>query len=249
MLTLNRPRNTLTTVLLDGLHQALSAAEADPESRAVVFRSQGETFCAGMDFDEAARENHGELAEATGRFFDLLARCTTSGLTVIAIVEGRAVGGGVGLAAASDFVVATHRAQFSLPEALWGLLPCCVLPFLVRRVGFQLAYAMTLSTLPVTAARAAEAGLVDELTEDPERALRSLLARVTRLAPVTVAEAKRYCAEFAPVTPATRRRAVEEFHKLSSSSLFSAAIMRYARDGRYPWESPEVSTRRPSAQD
>ncbi|NUR28322.1 MAG: enoyl-CoA hydratase, partial [Catenulispora sp.] len=105
-----------------------------------------------------------------GAFFDLLTRFTQAPVIVAAAVDGRVAGGGVGLVAACDFVVATEASTFGLPEALWGLLPCCVLPFLIRRVGFQRAHAMALTTRPVAGAEAAAWGLVDETGPDPAAA-------------------------------------------------------------------------------
>ncbi|HEY2577784.1 MAG TPA: enoyl-CoA hydratase-related protein [Streptosporangiaceae bacterium] len=239
-LTLDRPQshNAITDDLLEGLHCAIDAAEADAECRVVMLCGAAGIFCTGMDLNEPGpgRGDH-SFAGAAEPFFDLLVRFTTSTLTVVAVVDGRAAGGGVGLVAASDFVLATPRSQFSLPEALWGLLPCCVLPFLMRRIGFQRAYSMALSTVPVAAARAAEIGLVDEIGESLEIPLRRLLARVTKLRPATVAALKRYVAEFGPIHATTRQRAVDEFETLAASPDFREALGRYTRERRYPWEA------------
>lgn len=161
-------------------------------------------------------------------YFALLERLTTIGRIVVAQVDGHAVGGGVGLVAASDFVHATDRSRFSLPEALWGLLPCSVLPFLIRRVGFQRAYAMALGTLPVAAREAAVHGLVDELAEDPGPALRRLLFRASKLDPATVADLKRYMRRLWIVDEHTRQTAVEEFVRLMSSDRVRDRIAGFA---------------------
>src|SRR5204863_9100504 len=119
------------------------------------------------------------LADRGGAaFFGLLRRFTTVGRVIVSIVDGRVTGGGVGLVAASDLVYATERSSFGLPEALWGLLPCCVLPFLIRRVGYQPAYAMALSTQPVSAQEALRSHLVDAVADDPTALVRRLAARV-----------------------------------------------------------------------
>lgn len=241
-LTLDRPEshNTITDDVLEGLHHAIDAAEADPRCTALVLRGGAGIFCTGMDLDQVRTGPKDQaLGSAAELFFDLLMRFTTSALTVIAVVDGRAAGGGVGLVAASDFVLATPRSQFSLPEALWGLLPCCVLPFLVRRTGLQRAHAMALSTLPLTADRAAQIGLVDEVATDLEIPLRRLLGRVTKLRPATVAALKGYVAELGPIDATARQRAVQEFGSLAASAGFREVLDRYQRERRYPWERLE----------
>jgi polyketide biosynthesis enoyl-CoA hydratase PksH len=226
----------LSDTVLDGLHTAFDQAAADPAARAVVLRGQGVDFCTGMDLGEAADTRVSALASAE-RFYDLMARMTTVDLTVVAVVTGRAVGGGVGLAAAADIVLAATDARFMLPEALWGLLPCCVLPFLIRRVGFQRAHAMTLSTTAVSGARAVDIGLADEVADHLDPPLRRLLTRVTRVSRTTIGAAKRHTAEFAALTPQVRTRATTELAAMTTAPEFRAALARYHQDQRYPWET------------
>ncbi|MGQ5261981.1 enoyl-CoA hydratase-related protein [Micromonospora sp. ZYX-F-536] len=231
-----RPGNALTAEGVTDLHRVLDIAEADRGLRVLVVRAQGDAFCTGMDLVQAADDDEAEAARGVGSYFDLLERFASSDLLVVSVVDGRAVGGGVGLAAASDVVLATARANFSLPEVLWGLLPCAVLPFLVRRVGFQRAYSMTLGTLTVQAAKAADIGLVDELVDDPDRVLRRLLDRTSRVPVGLVAAAKQYCGTLAPSRVETRRTAVSTFAELSAGEAFRSAVTGYTHDGRYPWQ-------------
>ncbi len=240
--TLDRPRagNTLSAQTVDQLHRVLDAAESDADLRAVVLRARGEAFCSGMDLLEASSDDD-DTAGNLGRFFDLLARMTTTDALVISLVAGRAVGGGVGLAAASDLVIATDRAHFSLTEALWGLLPCAVLPFLVRRTGFQRAYAMTIATTSIPAARAAEIGLVDELTADLDRALLRLLDRTLRVPPGVIGTAKAYFATITAEPGQARAVAIGTFSALADSPAFRDAVTAYARHGRFPWQNPPTT--------
>ncbi|MGW7278789.1 enoyl-CoA hydratase-related protein [Streptomyces sp. NPDC054844] len=238
--TLNRPErhNGINGELLAGLHAALDRAERLPDCRLVVLQGAGGVFSTGMDFAEASREEAGdEIAGHGGEwFYGLLKRFSTCSRVIVSVVDGRAVGGGVGLVAASDFVFATERSSFALPEALWGLLPACVLPFLIRRTGFQTAYAMTLSTLPVRAAEAARSGLVDELTDDTGPAVRRLGNRLARLDTSTVGRAKEYFRRLWIVDDATERTAVSEFARMMSSPAVRARIGDFAAHQRFPWE-------------
>ncbi len=242
--TLTRPgeRNSITRELITELGAALDLAERTEDCRVVVLRAEGDTFCSGMDLSGVAAAEAGPSADGADGghaeaqdtrkggedYFALLERLTTIGKIVVAQVDGHAVGGGVGLAAASDFVHATDRSRFSLPEALWGLLPCSVLPFLIRRVGFQRAYAMALGTLPVAAREAAVHGLVDELAEDPGPALRRLLFRASKLDPATVADLKRYMRRLWILDEHTQQTAVDEFVRLMSSDRVRGRIAGFA---------------------
>ncbi len=238
--TLARPDrgNAIDPALIAALHAALDEAEARPDCRLVVLRARGGVFSAGMDVAAAARADDSghDPAERGGVFFELLDHITAVPRLVVSCVDGRVSGGGVGLVAASDLVHSTERGVFSLPEAMWGLLPCSVLPFLVRRVGFQTAYAMALTTLPVTAAEAARWRLVDEVSPDPAPLVRRLTARLAKLDDTVVGDAKRFFGALHPITPETRRLAVTEFDRLSGTPRVRDRFARFAATGRYPWE-------------
>jgi polyketide biosynthesis enoyl-CoA hydratase PksH len=239
--TLNRPKrqNALTDTMLAELHLALEVAERLPDCRMVVIEGANGFFCTGMDLEECAgaEGTTQDSPSQRARFFKLLKRFTVTPRVVVSVVDGRAAGGGVGLAAASDFVFASERAQFSLPEALWGLLPCSVAPFLQRRVGFQLLYAMTLSTLPISARHAERVGLVDEVSADPYIPLRRLACRVEKLKEATIAAAKRYFARLCPIGEEVESAALSEFDNLFASPSVQQAIAGFAGPyRRFPWE-------------
>jgi polyketide biosynthesis enoyl-CoA hydratase PksH len=146
------------------------------------------------------------------------------------------VGGGVGLASASDFVFATERSQFSLPEALWGLMPCCVLPFLIRRVGFQKACTMALSTQPVSAREAEQFHLVDKVTDDPHHLVRKLLFRASKLSDSIIGDLKQYLNEIAPSAPEVEDTASRAFARLLTSGAVQQRLASFATHQRFPWE-------------
>lgn len=235
---LDRPdrENAINGDVIAELGAALDEAERTPECRIVVLEGADGVFCTGMDVADAAAA--GGVGEQGGEaFMGLLRRLTTVPRAVVSVVDGRVAGGGVGLAAASDFVYATPRSTFGLPEALWGLLPCCVLPFLIRRTGFQPASAMALGTLPVGAERARELHLVDEVAEDPERLVRLLRARLTKVDPRTIGDLKRYLRSMWFVTEETERVAVEELGRLMASPAVRDGIERFSARRVFPWEA------------
>jgi len=230
-------QNAINGTLLAELHAVLDEAERTPACHLVVIRGASGVFCTGMDFSDAS-DSPDTVAERGGaEFLGLLKRLTTVPVMVVSVVDGRATGGGVGIAAASDFVVATPRAVFSLPEALWGLLPCCVLPFLIRRIGFQPAYSMSLTTLPVTAEQAHRIHLADELAADPGQFMRRLRQRVSKLDRATIAALKRYQRDLWFLSAETERAAVAEFTRLMSAPEVRERISGFVTAQVFPWES------------
>ena len=105
---------------------------------------------------------------------------------------GMANGGGVGFVAASDIVLADETAQFGLSELLFGLFPACVLPFLIRRIGFQKAHYLTLMTQPISAQQAQTWGLVDACAKRSDSLLRKHLLRLSRLSKASIRRYKKY---------------------------------------------------------
>ncbi|WP_237770640.1 enoyl-CoA hydratase-related protein, partial [Enterobacter ludwigii] len=124
---------------------------------------------------------------------------------------------------------------FSLSEALWGLIPACVTPFLIRRVGFQKAYAMTLTTLPVSAVEAERICLVDYISDTPERALVPLLARSKLIMEETRLAVKRYFSHFYTIDENTAHIAVCAFRNAISGEVASERLSSFQQDGKLPW--------------
>ncbi len=235
--TFNRPeaKNTITPALLAELDQVLDAAIADPEVAYVVLRGSGGSFCSGLDFASVAER--GDQPNQTERYMRLLQKLASAPVIAIAAVDGRAMAGGVGIAAACDLVYATPDSEFMLTEALWGLLPCCVSPFLIRRVGYQRAYRMTLTTLPIDGRRAADWGLVDELADQPELAIRRAVPRLARLDPQTLADMKRFFGDMWLFDQAMAGRAVAETERLLAEPRILANLDGFVRRGVMPWQS------------
>lgn len=235
--TLMRPeeKNSLTPDLVEGLAQALTDCETDPSARAMVIEGCDGYFSNGMDLAAAAERSavRGAGGEA---FVSLLDRFTTADVVVISLVDGQASGGGLGLVAASDFVFATPRSRFSLPEALWGLVPCLVAPYLIRRAGFRLCQRLALSTLAIDAEDAARSGLVDAVEELPSKSLRILLSRLRRVQPNSSGEAKRYLRSVWMLDDAMIDTAMDKLEQLLGSPEMVQRLRGFADDQRLPWQ-------------
>lgn len=205
--------NAIDGALLDALDAALDDAEGDAAVRAFVLAGRPGLFCTGMDLAAlTGAENVGAASLQAGArgYFRLLRRLATSRCATVALVDGRCDAGGIGLIAAADVVLCAPQSTFRLPEALLGLIPANVMPFLIRRVGFHRAFRLsaTADTLDATAALAA--GLVDEIGDPLDAALRRTLLRLERVPDGTLGALKRYMNALTPIDEAAEELAVRE---------------------------------------
>jgi enoyl-CoA hydratase/carnithine racemase len=176
-------------------------ALADESVRIVVLRGSADAFCRGLDLSEissgSVEQTPPVWERATDDFTEILAALQQARPMTIAVVEGPALGGGVGLAAACDFVVATEVATFALPELLLGLVPATILPVLGERLGLHRAKRWAMTQATWQASEAKSAGLVDQLVsvERLEVELQRLLRALLRSHPRGVTTLKRLTRE------------------------------------------------------
>jgi isohexenylglutaconyl-CoA hydratase len=180
---LNRPdkRNALSDALVAALGEACERVAADLEARALVLYGAGGHFCAGADFTGflalmQTEPGHADdpIARYNRRFGALLERLAALPVPTIAVVTGAAMGGGCGLAAACDRVIAAEDSTFAMPEVTLGVAPAQIAPFVVRRTGARTARWLMLSGARLEAPAAAASGLAD--TVIPAAQLRNALA-------------------------------------------------------------------------
>jgi polyketide biosynthesis enoyl-CoA hydratase PksH len=147
----------LSTATVDVLLMDLYAAFDSPAGVVVFVGADAGTFCSGMAMDSG-----GEGVEARS-FASVLVTLLDAPKPTLAFVDGRALGSGLGLAAACDWVTSTDRAVFGLPELLWGLIPATIWPIVTSRMGEGAARRWTISAHARSAKEALAAGLVDEV--------------------------------------------------------------------------------------
>jgi methylglutaconyl-CoA hydratase len=196
-LTLNRPekRNALNTELIDRLHQALERADLDDGVRVALLRGAGKDFCAGADLEELLASSERSLAEneaAALRLGTLFTRIRALPKPVVALVHGRALAGGAGLASACDVVLATTAAQFGYPEIQRGFAPAMVLALLRRMVGEKVALDLALTGRILMATEAQAVGLISRVIveRDTEREVQAITSSLARLSPSALALTK-----------------------------------------------------------
>jgi enoyl-CoA hydratase/carnithine racemase len=207
------------------------------EAPIVTLESDTEAFCEGLDLSALAAGDVDPTA-AIGRFADLLDTMEAAPRPIIALVNGPARGGGVGLAAAADFVLAAPHATFGLPEAIFGLIPAMVFPVLARRVGHARARWLALSAVTLTAREAWRLGLVDEVADDLETALRRHVHRLQRLDLRALGAVKSIAVAHVAAPADYRGYATARFQQLVASPETRERIRRFLA-GETPWPEGE----------
>ena len=171
--TLNRPdkRNAIDTAMIDGLVAALDRADLDAAVRVVAVRGAGRDICAGMDLNELLASADHSLEQnrnAALHFAHIFTRMRRLPKPVVAVVQGRALAGGCGLATACDLIVAAESAQFGYPEVQRGFVPAIVMTMLRRAVGEKIAFDLAATGRLLNGTEAAAAGLVSRVYEDAD---------------------------------------------------------------------------------
>lgn len=236
---IDRPEvdNSINDQLLNELLQTVRSVELDDEIKVVVLKGNENHFCTGMDFKAVSSLGEDDLFQDNpDKYYELLKLFASSSKIIISKVEGKVNAGGIGLISASDIVLADSKSVFSLSEALFGLIPACVMPFLIRRLGHHKAQWMAITTQTLSAERAFEIGLVDEYSENVNDLLRRNLLRLTRLHPETIKTLKNYMSKLWIIDETTQRLAVDQIASLMNSEKVQTNIKNFVEKGRFPWD-------------
>lgn len=205
-------------------------------NRALVLEGRNGVFCRGLELVAVQDlENIADLDGGLATFRDCLLAIHRAARPTIALVDGEALAGGLGLAAVCDVVIATERASFGLPELLFGLVPAMILPILQQRTRPQRVRRLALEGQTIGAAEAHAEGLVDLVVEHSalEAALDQTLKRLSRAEPGAIGLLRRACSDSLP-------QAIDRGLELTRNALRSpAAISRIAafEAGEIPWEA------------
>jgi polyketide biosynthesis enoyl-CoA hydratase PksH len=237
-LTIRDERGTVR-LTPENVERLLATLDGDRDAGIVTLEGCGGAFCDGMDLAELVRHD-GDVASALDRFARLLHALATTPRPVVALVDGSAVGGGVGLAAAADLVLATPRATFGLPEALFGLIPAVAFPAIARRVGPARARWLAMSAATLSAADAMRLGLVDDVVDDLEAAYARHARRLERLDARAMAAVKSMSAEYEHALETYHARAATAFAHLLATGEARDRIGRFLA-GDTPWPDGGVS--------
>lgn len=163
LLTLNRPekRNALSIELLEEMINAVRSVEIDRTRRVLIIRGEGPSFCAGLDLKEASDPSKSDNSAHT--LADMYRAVATTPLVTIAAAHGTAMGGGAGLVAACDFVVAAEDLRIAYPEVHRGLVAALVTTLMRRQLSERVLRELTILGQAVDPIRALQIGLVNRM--------------------------------------------------------------------------------------
>ena len=195
---LDRPevRNAFNAELIADLLGTFERLDGDRSVRAIVLAGNGKTFCGGADINwmrgslELSHEENFADAQRMSDMFRAIDRCSKP---VIGRVHGGALGGGAGLAAVCDIVIASSETVFGFTETKLGILPAVISPFVLAKIGSSHARALFLTGERFTAQRALSIGLVHEVValEDLASAVDRVILEVLTASPTAIAFAKK----------------------------------------------------------
>ena len=197
-ITFGHPQsNSLPSSLLQLLAKTIKSTSDDPNVKVIILQSSGEkTFCAGASFDElVAIEDLETGLQFFSGFAMVINACRTSSKLIIGRVQGKAVGGGVGIASAVDYCFATKHAEVKLSELAVGIGPFVVGPAVQRKIGLS-----AMSELAINASSwrssewAMQKGLYNEIFDNHEKmdeAIQTLAAKLSKSNPAAMLALKK----------------------------------------------------------
>ncbi len=223
-LTLNRPevRNAMSLAMVLELREALANAEADGLTRVIVLRGAGGHFCAGADLKDMAgaraklADDPDAIVKVNAAFGELCVAFASTGLALVAVLEGSVMGGGLGLACVADVALAGTSAVFRLPETSLGVVPAQIAPLLVERLGYSEARRLAVTGGRLDANAALDLRLVHAVHASGalENALAAVIHEILQCAPGAVAASKALIAKARLHSPASLvQEAAEVFSK------------------------------------
>ena len=225
--TLNRPavNNAYNGDLIDGVHEAMDALGAEGALRAVVLRGNGKHFQAGADLawiasvGQLSAEENERVSRATG---EVVRRLDTLPVPTVALVQGGCFGGGTGIIAACDIVIAADNAIFAITETRWGLMAGIILPQLRQAIGLRAMRRYALTGERFGATEAHRIGLVHEVCA---------LAQLEQIG-ATIVDALLMTAPHA--TTATKLRSMQVADAFVDDGVFRDLVHEHAVTRRLP---------------
>jgi methylglutaconyl-CoA hydratase len=233
---MNRPdiRNAFNEVVIEELARAFGADALQPHVKAIILKGNGPAFCAGGDLNwmkKSVELDYESNLRDTRTLTQMFATMNECSKPVIGPVHGAAIGGGVGLVSICDIVIASAETQFSLSEVRLGIVPACIGPFVISKVGASQARNLFVSAERFLAPRAKEIGLVHEVVATPADLATSaerLIGNISQCGPNALAVAKRLVLD---LSWPERRRKLPDCYEYVSKTLAELRVSPEGQEG------------------
>ena len=230
-LTLNRPekRNALRRDFINEINAALDQFQADESLRVFVLAAEGSVFCAGMDLGEMQERAQSEQGKQEWQrdsevYAEVLTKIFSFEVPTVAVVQGAALAGGMGMVLACDIVVASENVFFMLPEPRRGIVASMVTPMLIHRIGSGPAGFLLLSGERVSAASAQTFGMCHDVvpSEDLSARAKALTQAILTGSKSALAMTKKH------IRSCTAEQVLDDLQK----SISVSAVARESDDAR-----------------
>jgi methylglutaconyl-CoA hydratase len=204
---LNRPEvhNAFNAQMIAELYQAFTDLGGRADVRVIVLSGAGKSFSAGADLnwmraaaDQDEATNHADALKMA----DMFTCVNACPKPVIGLVQGAAMGGGLGLVAVCDMVIADPEAQFGLTEVRLGLIPAVISPFVAAKIGVSASRRYMLTGERFGADEARRIGLVSDVSDELELSAEALIEALLQSAPGAISDIKALIGELADATDA-----------------------------------------------
>lgn len=187
--------NAFDDAMLQELLTALQIVEKDDRIHLVQLKALGKSFSAGADaawMQRMSQYTYQENLQDAGLLAQVMATLATLPKPTLAVVQGAAFGGGVGLVACCDLAIASDNSEFCLSEVKLGLIPSVISPYLIQSIGFKMTQYFALTAERFNAERALQLGLVSKVVtaEQLEPQTQQLVASLLANAPIALRECK-----------------------------------------------------------
>lgn len=227
----NRPEvhNAFNSKMIGEIEDAFKKIKSDDSARVVILTGQGESFCAGADINwmrEIIDYSYEQNLEESLQLAEVLHSIYTLPKPTIAQVNGTAIGGGNGFLSACDISVASDDAKFGLSEVKIGLIPAAISPYVMRRIGESKAREYFLTGKRISAHKALEIGLVNEVV--PADKLEATVLDIAHLLLTSGPEAIAACKE---LIDKTTRMNFEEVKKFTAQMIANLRISPEGQEG------------------
>jgi methylglutaconyl-CoA hydratase len=198
--------NAFNSTVITEMSELFTEIAKDGDIRVVVLTGEGKSFCAGADLNwmrEVIKQSFDENLAESKALADLFYQIYTFKRPVIGKINGAAIGGGTGFVAVCDIAIAARRAKFSFSEVKIGVVPACIGPYVIRKMGEGKARELFITGERMNADRAFEVGLVNKVVDDDslDTVVEELIHTILTSGPEAVAMAKKLVSEVPGMTP------------------------------------------------
>ncbi len=185
---LDRPEvhNAMNERMVDELTEVFEHLASTKKVRFICLKSSSGSFCSGADLNWMATEksqSYDDSHEGSLKLYNMFKTIAKMPIPVISAVSGVAYGGGLGLLAISDYVIADKETHFCFSELKLGLLPATIAPFVIKKIGYSVANALFLSGKRFNSEYALNINLIHQISNNLESDLHSLLDSFRLTAP------------------------------------------------------------------